>query len=68
VELHVGDRVRLRAATTNAPTGTEGQVFGVYRRGGRVEVVVALNGRVIIVDKGDLDLVGPSAETSAPES
>ena len=58
MEMHVGDRVRLRAATSNAPTGTEGQVFGLYWRNGRVEVAVALNGRVIIVDHGDLDLVG----------
>jgi hypothetical protein len=55
--MHVGDRVRLRAEAPSAPTGTEGQVFGLYRRDGRMEVVVALNGRVIIVDQGDLDLV-----------
>lgn len=55
--MHVGDRVRLRAAVPNAPTGTEGQVFGLYRRDGRIEVVVALNGRVVIVDQGNLELV-----------
>ncbi len=59
--VHVGDRVRLRAAVSNAARGTEGQVFGLYRRHGRVEVVVALSGRVIIVEERDLDLV--AAET-----
>jgi hypothetical protein len=55
--MHVGDRVRLRATVSNAAKGTEGQVFGLYRREGRVEVVVALNGRVVIVEERDLDLV-----------
>ena len=36
-------------------------MFGIYRREGRVEVVVALNGRVVIVDPDELELVSEGA-------
>jgi hypothetical protein len=68
VGIHVGDRVRLRAELANAPAGTEGQVFGLYRRAGKVEVVVALNGRMIIVGENDLDVVAAAGASEAPES
>jgi exosome complex RNA-binding protein Rrp4 len=67
VGIHVGDRVRLRAKLSNAPAGTEGQVFGLYRRDGRVEVVVTLNGRVIIVGENELDVVAAAGASETPD-
>ena len=67
MELHVGDRVRLRVPAANAAPGTEGTVFGRYRRRGRDEVVVALNGRVITVDARVVDPVAPGDRGDDPQ-
>jgi hypothetical protein len=64
--MKVGDRVRLRAGHEAAHSGVEGYVFGCYRRNGRAEVVVALEGRSVIVDEDDLELV--SERTPGPPS
>jgi hypothetical protein len=68
--MKVGDRVRLRVALRvahePARAGVEGYVFGCYRRNGRAEVVVALDGLSVIVDEEDLELV--SEQELAPPS
>jgi hypothetical protein len=64
--MKVGDRVRLRVAREPARAGVEGYVFGCYRRNGRAEVVVALDGLSVIVDEEDLELV--SEQELAPPS
>lgn len=58
--ITVGDRVRLLVEVPHAPVGTEGQVFGVYRRDGREEVVVALVGRIVIVEREEVEPVEAS--------
>ena len=68
MELRVGDRVRLRVPAANAAPGTEGHVFGLYRRHGRDEVVVALNGRMVTVEVREVEPVArPGAHGDDPQ-
>lgn len=67
MELQVGDRVRLRVPAANSAPGTEGHVVGRYRRLGRDEVVVALNGRMITVEARDVEPVAPPGFGDDPQ-